>query len=179
MRGRRIFFVLKLAAVGTAIAGVGFLHHGHIIDFLSVVDTALSRRLPKRLGGRRRRPRSSVLQVYFSSPDVHYEVCVQRKTRSLEIGLHFEGAREENHRWAQMLAPRVLEIKAELGPGVELEEWTRKWTRLHETWPVGGNEWRPSRDLTEELAGEVAERLARFIEVLEPILALERAGVAG
>ncbi len=172
MRARRIFFVLELAAVATAVAAVAFLHHGHIIDFLSLVDTALSRRLPKRLRGHRRLPRPSLLQVYFASPEVHYEVCVQRKTRSLEIGLHFEGAREENHRWAQVLAPRVLEIKAELGPGVELEEWTRKWTRLHETLTLRG-------DLTEELANEVAERVARFIEVLEPSLVQERTGVAG
>ncbi len=172
-------FALKLAAAATLFAGVALLHHGHIISFLSLVDTALSRRLPKRLRGIRRQPRASVLQVYFAGPEVHYEVAVQRKTKSLEIGLHFEGNREENFRWAEALSPRMLEIQASLGRDVELEQWTRKWTRLHQSLRIGGAEWRPSRDLTEQLALQVAERLARFIEVLEPILAEERAGVVG
>ncbi len=172
-------FVLKLAAAAALFAGVALLHHGHIISFLSLVDAALSRRLPKWLRGTRRHPRASVLQVYFVRPEVHYEVAVQRNTKSLEIGLHFEGEREENLRWAEALSPRMLEIQANLGPDVELEQWTRNWTRLHLSQRIGGAEWRPSRDLTEQLALQVAERLARFIEVLEPILAVERAGVVG
>ena len=70
---------------------------------------------------------------------------------------------------AAVIAPRALEIQAQLGPDVELEEWTKSWVRLHETQALVG-------DLTEERALAVAERLARFIEVLEPILAEERAG---
>ena len=165
-------FVLKLAAAATLFTGVALLHHGHIISFLSLVDTALSRRLPKRLRGTRRRPRASVLQVYFARPEVHYEVTVQRNTKSLEIGLHFEGEREENQSWASALGGRALEIQAQLGPAVELEDWTASWTRLHETRPLAD-------DLTDELATEIAQRLARFIQVLEPILAEERAGVIG
>ena len=175
MRG--VLSVVKLAALSVLVGATALRHHGHIIMFLDGVQAALSRRLPKRLRGHSLRPRASVLQIFFAAPNVHYEVSVQRKTRSLEIGLHFEGDREENGRWAQALAPRAVEIQAQLGPDVELEKWTRNWTRLHETRPVGGDEWRPKRDLTEELTQEVAERLARFIEVLEPILAEERAGV--
>ena len=51
---------------------------------------------------------------------------------------------------------------------MELEEWTKSWVRLHETQTLVG-------DLTEERALALAERLGRFIEVLEPILAEERA----
>ncbi len=133
---------------------------------------ALPPRLPEPLREHRWRLRWSLLQVYFASPKVHYEAWVQRKAGRIEIGLHLECERDESHRWAQALASRALEIQSELGPEVELEEWTRSWTRLHETWPLTG-------DLTEELAAEVAERLARFIEVLEPIVAEERLGVAG
>ena len=174
-----VLSLVKLAALSALVGATALRHHGHIIMFLDGVQAALSRRLPKRLRGRSRRPRASVLQIFFEAPNIHYEVSVQRKARSLEIGLHFEGDREENGRWAQALAPRALEIQAQLGPNVELEKWTRNWTRLHESRPVGGDEWRPSRDLTEELTEEVAARLARFIEVLEPILAEERAGVVG
>ena len=143
-----------------------------IRDFLLLVYDALPQKLPEALREHRWRVRWSLLQVYFERPVVHYEVWVQRKARRVEIGLHFEGEQEENYRWAQALAPHALEIQAQLGPGVELEEWTKSWTRLHETLTLRG-------DLTEELANEVAERVARYIEVLEPILAQERAGIAG
>ena len=140
-----------------------------IRDFLSLLYDSLSRQLPEPLREHQWRIRWSLLQVYFDRPTVHYEVWVQRKARRIEIGLHFEGDREENYRWAEILAPRALEIQAQLGPGVELEEWTRVWTRLHETHIMEG-------DLTDELAKEIAQRVARFIEVMEPILAQERAG---
>ncbi len=143
-----------------------------IRDFLLLVYDALPQKLPEALREHRWRVRWSLLQVYFERPAVHYEVWVQRKARRIEIGLHFEGERGESYRWAEALAPRALEIQAQLGPSVELEEWTSSWTRLHESRSLEG-------DLTEALAEEVAGRLARFIEVLEPILAEERAGVVG
>ncbi|OGO53115.1 MAG: hypothetical protein A2148_11400 [Chloroflexi bacterium RBG_16_68_14] len=144
-----------------------------IRDFLFIVYDALSPRLPEPLREHQWRVRWGLLQVYFESAAVHYEVWVQRKAARIEVGLHFETPeREENERWARALAPRALEIQAQLGPGVELEQWTSIWTRLHETLPLTG-------DLTDELAEEVAGRLARFIQVLEPICAQERAGAAG
>ncbi len=138
-----------------------------IHDFLLLVHDALPDQLPAPLREHRWRVRWSMLQVYFESPTIHYEVWVQRKAGRIEVGLHFEGEREETHRWAQSLAPRALEIQAKLGPGVELEEWTPSWTRLHETLPLAG-------DLNEEMVADVSERLARFIEILEPTLAQER-----
>ena len=139
-----------------------------IKDFLNVVYDALPQQLPENLRGHDWRIRWSLLQVYFHKPAIHYEVWVQRKARRIEIGLHFEGEREESYRWAEALAPRAIEIQAQLGPNVELEEWTKSWTRLHETFHM-------ETDLTEDLAGRVAERLASYIQVLEPILEEERA----
>jgi hypothetical protein len=160
----------------SALAGFSALWHDtfavRIRDFLLLVHDDLVRELPEPLQDHQWRVRWSMLQVYFEHPTVHYEVWVQRKACRIEIGLHFEAVREESYRWARALADRALEIQALLGPRVELEEWTRSWTRLHETRPVTG-------ELTDELAEEVAERLARFVEVLEPILAQERAGVMG
>lgn len=140
-----------------------------IRDFLLLAYECFSRRLAKRYRDHQWRVRFSLLQVYFASASIHYEVWVQRKTGRIEIGLHFEGEPDDNFRWAAALAPRAIEIQSKLGPAVELEEWTRSWTRLHETRAVGAK-------LTEELADEVGERLAQFIEALEPILAEE--GVA-
>ena len=172
--------VLKLFALGALVAATATWRHVRIRDFLTLVYDSLLKKLPKRLRKHEWRVRSSLLQLYFDSPAVHYEVWVQHKTRALEIGLHFEGEQEENYRWAAALAPRALEIQAQLGSNVELEEWTRRWTRLHETRPLDPDPRRPvSASLTPQVAQETAERLARYIEVLEPILAEEREGAAG
>jgi hypothetical protein len=170
--------LVKLLGLGVLAAAVSPWHHLHLEQFLLDVQDVVAKRLPKPLRRYKWRSRSSLLQVYFQEPAVHYEVWVQRKTGSVEIGLHFEGDRELNYRWAAALAEHAPEIQAQLGPDVELEEWTQKWTRLHEqrTMP-GGEGWRPKDQLTDELVQQIGERLARFIEVLEPIMAEERKNV--
>jgi len=50
---------------------------------------------------------------------------------------------------------------------VEGEEWTKSWTRIHETAPL--------QPLTSDYAADVAARLAAFMTVLEPLR--RRAGV--
>ncbi len=109
------------------------------------------------------RIRFNLLQLYHEDPGIHYEVWPQRKTGRIEIGLHFEGERENNYRWAEALSRRMAEIQAQLGPTTELEEWTRSWTRLHQTAPLDV--------LTEEAARDAASRLVRLIRVMEPLLA--------
>ena len=143
-----------------------------IKDFLSLVYDSLPGWLPADLRDHEWRIRWSLLQVYFEKPSVHYEVWVQRKAHKIELGLHFEGDREESYRWAEILAPRSVEIQAQLGESVELEEWTSKWTRLHETIHM-------ETALSDDLAAVVAKRLARYIQVLEPILQVERAATPG
>ena len=138
-----------------------------IRDFLHLVYDALVKKLPKRYRDHSWRVRFGYLQVYFGDPAVHYEAWVQRRAGRIELGLHFEGERDVNYRWAQALGARALEVQAQLGAEVELEEWTESWTRLHETRRFAGA-------LPEELADEIAARLCRFIEVMEPILAEER-----
>jgi hypothetical protein len=140
--------------------------------FLQLVYDSLPARLPAKLRKHEWRIRWSLLQVFFESAAVHYEVWVQKKTGRIEIGLHFESSDPDaNYRWAAALAPRMLEVQSKLGPNVELEEWTRAWTRLHETLAFEGK-------LSESLAGDVSARLAEFISVLEPIVRDERVAVA-
>ena len=143
-----------------------------IKDFLGLVYDKSRAHLPDHLGDHEWRIRWSLLQVYFEKPSIHYEVWVQRKARKIELGLHFEGDRKESYRWAEILAPRSVEIVAQLGEGAELEEWTSNWTRLHETIHM-------ESDLSDELSQEVATRLTMYIEVLEPILQQERAAALG
>jgi len=109
------------------------------------------------------RIRFSFVQFYREDPRIHYEVWLQRKTGRIEIGLHFEGEREDNYGRAEALSGRMAEIQTQLGPSMELEEWTRSWTRLHQTVPLG--------PLVEEAAQEVSAQLVQLIRVMEPILA--------
>ncbi|MDO8615618.1 MAG: hypothetical protein Q7T33_07765 [Dehalococcoidia bacterium] len=133
-----------------------------VADFMALVQDRALGLLPEELRGCTARIRFVWLQVHYHSPKVHYEVWLTRKTGRIEIGLHFEGQREFSYRWAELLAPRMPEIQARLGPQVELEEWTASWTRLHQTLPYD--------PLSEPLADAVAGRLAETITVLQPMV---------
>jgi len=133
-----------------------------IRDFLLLVQERLEPLLPPELRSFQARIRFAFLQVYFDHPSLHYEVWPQKKTGRIEIGLHFEGEAETNYRWAAVLAERMPQVQAALGPSMELEEWTPVWTRLHQTMPIGA--------LDEGEADEAAHRLAALVQTMEPIL---------
>ncbi len=138
-------------------------------DFMTMVLERTKELLPPDLRDFNLRARFVWLQLHYWSPKAHYEVWLTRKTERIEIGLHFEGEREFSYRWAEAMAARMPEVQAQLGPQVELEEWTSSWTRIHQTIPYD--------PLSEPLAEEVARRLAQTIAVLQPIVEQERANV--
>ena len=138
-------------------------------DFMSLVLERATELLPPELRGFTARLRFVWLQLHYWTPKVHFEVWLTRKTERIEIGLHFEGEREFSYRWAEVMATRMPEVMARLGPQVELEEWTSSWTRIHQTLPYD--------PLSEPLAEEVARRLAEMMTVLEPIAEEERDNV--
>jgi hypothetical protein len=135
-------------------------------DFMALVLERTAELLPPELRGYTSRNRFVWLQLHYWTPKVHYEVWLTRKTGRIEIGLHFEGEREFSYRWAEVMAARMPEVMARLGPQVEVEEWTSAWTRIHQTLPYD--------PLSEPLADEVARRLAEMISVLQPIVEAER-----
>lgn len=140
-----------------------------VAEFMALVQSSALARLPAELRECTARIRSVWLQVHYHTPKVHYEVWLTRKTGRIEIGLHFEGAREFSYRWAELMAPYMPEIQARVGPHVELEEWTASWARLHQSLPYD--------PLSAELADDVAGRFAEMITVLQPIVERERENV--
>ncbi len=140
-------------------------------EFLRLVAETTRSQLPPPLRRFHGRSRFTLIQLFYDKRTVHYEVWVRGKDRFLEIGLHFESTRETN---AELLdyfrdPARAFEIKAELGDQVDFEEWTASWTRIHQLMPY--------EHLDTETAHAVAERLAKMIVTLQPML--ERAGPIG
>lgn len=139
-------------------------------EFLEAVRERLPALLPPPHAAFEWRIAFGYLQVWYGDPRLHFECWVQRRTGPstslrtglLEIGLHFEGQRDFSYAWAAALADRMPEAMAALGDGIELEEWTPRWARLHET--------RRVETLNEALAGEAAARLAAYVIALRPLL---------
>ena len=132
-----------------------------IHEFLDIVEARYLAGIDGDAGHHRRV--WSLFQVHFGNPQVHWEVWPQKKTGRVEVGLHFEAEREKSYEWAGRLGAFAGIALAELGPQVELEEWTPSWTRVHETLEF-------SR-LSPELADTVAQRLVVFVTTLRPLLA--------
>jgi hypothetical protein len=131
-------------------------------DFLDLVHQGVTGRLGPACDGLDWRQRFSFLQYFRGTPDVHYEVWVQRKTARLEIGLHFEGERDANYAAIAALASRAGEVQAAIGPEYELEEWTKSWTRLHRSFAAPA--------LTPELADDAAGRAVALMRAMDPVL---------
>jgi hypothetical protein len=131
-------------------------------DFLRTVVEAMRPLLPPELLDFQERYLGSLAQVYYDEPTQHFEVWLRRADHKVELGLHFESRdRAVNARMLERFADEIIWIKAELGERTEAEPWDRGWSRVHQVVPMADG-------LTPELRDSLAERLARFIELLEP-----------
>lgn len=135
-------------------------------EFLELLPDLVRQQLPPELAdfdvlG----PTGSLVKLHYQQPTVHYEVWLRRRLKQVELGLHFEGGRDSNHRSIELLSQRSEDIRASLGPGVEVGPWDRGWTRAHETLP-----WEP---LGDDFLIEVSLKLSGLIRTLEPLLTLE------
>ncbi len=134
-----------------------------IRDFLSLLPPLVRNELPEDLKGFKTvGPAFSLIKFHYGRPAIHYEVWVQRRTGRVELGLHFEADPETNARYLERLSEYFVEIQAGLGLEVEPEQWTKSWTRLHQSVPL--------ETLDEAFAGTIAGRIAKMIAVLQPIV---------
>jgi len=131
-------------------------------EFMQRIPLAIHSKLPPSLRDFQWRARSYLIQLYYGDPDVHFEVWSLKRLGRLEMGLHFErGDRAFNERMFLFFDRYIIEIKAQLGKGVELERWDRGWTRIFESIPL------PPFD--ETFLESVSTSLAEMISLLQPL----------
>jgi hypothetical protein len=107
------------------------------------------------------RGRGRLMKVHFGHPEFHFEAWHHTGDGRLEIGLHFEGSRDENQEAFDFFRAHMLEIKAQL-PRAELEPWDRGWSRLYETLPAA--------QLDEGVLDGAIDCMSGYIVTLQPLL---------
>jgi hypothetical protein len=137
-------------------------------SFFARVTSSLRAGLPPELARFKARPMFNLMKVAYANERVHYEVAFDIERRLLEIALHFEDGPVSTSAYLHLLDRQIVEIKHELGHEVELERWTATWGRLYEIWQL--------TTLDRDVADRVAERLAAYITLLQPLI--EEAGIA-
>ena len=144
-------------------------------DFLREVAELVRAQVPSRFRAfQTTGPMGSLIKLHFGDPHIHYEVWIQRRHQQVEVGLHFEGKPAVNSSYLESLSARFPEIQSALGIGVEPEQWTSTWTRIHQSMLL--------KPLDEDFLWEVSSQLSRMIGVLEPTVrdqvTLERHGAS-
>jgi hypothetical protein len=107
------------------------------------------------------RGRGRLVKLHYGMSEFHYEAWHHTGDGRLEIGLHFEGSREENQDAFEFFRAHVIEIKAQL-PRAELEPWDRGWCRLYETLRAP--------QLDEDVLDCAIGCLSGYIVTLQPLL---------
>jgi hypothetical protein len=132
-------------------------------DFFSEVAETARRALPPDERELATRQTMNLLKLHYGANyRVHYEVSIVIEKQYVELGLHFEDGPPSTARLLRHFDACILELKHELGPQAELERWTQSWGHLFELWPL--------EPLTPAFAARLAERLARYVAVLQPLL---------
>lgn len=132
-------------------------------QFMAALPEATRAHLPAHLKKFKSMHRSWLCQLYYRDSRLHYEVWNLGERRGLiEIGLHFESRdRAQNSALLAGFSRRMVEVKAHLGPQWEAEAWDKGWTKVYETVPY--------EPFSDDVLEAISVRLARAIEVLQPI----------
>ena len=131
-------------------------------DFFAAVVAEVRGGLPADLAEFRHRANSMLLKIDYGNERVHYEVWTDGPRGRVEIGLHFEDGPASTLGYLAFFDARIVEIKHELGPDLELERWTASWGHLFESIPL--------RRLDRTFVKRISRRLAAQIATLQPLV---------
>ena len=131
-------------------------------EFFDQVDTALRGFLPPALRDFSARRTSANLKVWFEQDREHYEVQLIRGG-ALEVGFHAEHRdAERNEEVLERLVAQQKTWRKTLGPEPEAGAFLGRpspWRRVSEVWD----------HVDDDASIEAAERLADYIQALEPV----------
>ncbi len=101
------------------------------------------------------------VKLWFGNKDLHYECGVFMQRKVVELGLHFESDPMTNRMLLGAFKTRSKAIARKL-PTARIEAWDRGWTRI----------WEPIAlaRFDDAYCALVTKRIARYVEVLEPML---------
>jgi hypothetical protein len=111
-----------------------------------------------------------LLKIDYGNDRIHFEVWVDTLRERIEIGLHFEDGPLSTAAYLEYFDARIVEIKHQLGPTIELERWTPSWGHVFDSLPLV--------PLDAEFAASAARRLSAQIAFLQPMV-VEAAVPAG
>ena len=131
-------------------------------DFFDAVIDRLRVHLPAPLADFRHKASMGQVKVFYGNERVHYEVWTDGQRGQIELGLHFEDGPVSTAAFLTFFDARIVEIKHDLGPELELERWTASWGHLFEIWPL--------TRLDDALAERAARRLAALIAAVQPLV---------
>jgi hypothetical protein len=131
-------------------------------DFFAAIVADAQANLPPELARFRHRVNPMLLKLDYGNDRIHYEVWPDRARGRVEIGLHFEDGPASTMAYLAFFGQRIVEIKHQLGPQIELERWTTSWGHLFESEQLGR--------LDRRFAEAVARRLTAQIAILQPMV---------
>jgi hypothetical protein len=132
-------------------------------EFFADLVEAVRRVLPPERQVFEQRQTMNLLKIsYGANYRIHYETWICAEKDHVEVGLHFEDGPQSTERLLRHFDGCILEIKDELGAQAELERWTQSWGHLFELHPL--------EPLSDAFVERIADRLARYIAVLQPLL---------
>jgi hypothetical protein len=138
----------RLLTVACVCATVPFLHHGHIIMFITDVRHRVVKSGDHRVRDAHIEQGASRLRLTFGDSATSYEVSVHRQTRSVDVALNLEGSAAENQRMQDALVATADNVRGKLGPNVELEPLPANRARLVRRRRLSDADWSPKRDLS-------------------------------
>lgn len=118
--------------------------------------------LPDELNQFQLRKYSYQIKLFFANERVHFEIWVDSVREQIAIGLDFEDGAESTAAYLAFFDQRIVEIKAQTGPALELERWTKSWGHFVEVYPI--------TPFDRQIAQTIAARMTIIISVLQPLV---------
>lgn len=130
--------------------------------FFDDIIRQLRAELPPELNGFQVRNYSYLIKLFYGNERVHFEVWVDSIRQQIEIGLDFEDGADSTAAYLAYFDKRIVEIKAQTGPTLELERWTKTWGHFVEVYPI--------EPFERETARLIGDRMVVFMSTLQPMI---------